>query len=932
MESRCGACRRRFSKRSDTNRHIANSSACRKEIRRRLRTRLGQIHAELARHDSDSDPERLHEHDGLRASPRSPIVFQDWEEHPGSFTPPTFSTAFRSNPYRTTVEEASEEDEDAAVIKTFPAAGSTLGHTGAVRISEDFANLTADGPYGPWGESKTAWEFARWSKIEAVRDSSISRLLQIKDLQEILGAKSARDVNAAVDSLPAPAEFNHCEVSVDVVDTKFDLYYRDPLRVIADLLADPTFEGHLHFSPERHFTDSTQESRQYTGMHTGDWWWNAQTKLKSGRTVVPVILSTDKTQLTSFTGKQSCYPVYLTIGNIENHVRRQPSARAQRLIGYLPCGEVDAQLFHKCMAIICQSLFKPAKHGVKLVDSRGNVRRCHPLLAAYVADYPEQCLVACVRYGQACPRCSTLRPGFGDDSVGTLREQADTLATIHAANSPGHGEKGGMLTAAGLNDVPAPFWAEWRHANIHCALTSDILHQLVQGVGKHVVEWLLELAPERELDARMQRLPEAHGVRHFKNGVSILSNISGLEHKAIYAQILGCVHGLVPDNAVRAARALLDFLYTAQYENHSDATLDGLTTALSEFHKLKRVFSIEGVRTDFNLPKLHAMQHYIECIRLFGTTDGYNTEATERLHIDLAKHAFDATNKREFVAQMCRWLQRRETMHWFATYLAWKSNTIYDARLRPVATQVGGKPIVLAKRPQRPRVDLKDLAEENGVVNFKQVLEDFLRCWLDLARYRGWQMQLPDVHANAVRQLDAVQVWNHVTFSTPNTQTKDAPDVINKAYASASRSRFDTVLVKINGEDVAGVGGLEGTRVGQLRAIFKLPALHEHQVFGDQLPGPLAFVDWFTKPHTAADHVNGMYSLEKAYRADGRRESSIIELVDVRRACQLVPKFGTGQVDRKLRSNTILEGYDKFYLNQYLDKDAYRSMYWNDKI
>lgn len=29
--------------------------------------------------------------------------------------------------------------------------------------------------------------------------------------------------------------------------------------------------------------------------------------------------------------------------------------------------------------------------------------RCHPLLAAFVCDYPEACLATCTKYGQ-CPR------------------------------------------------------------------------------------------------------------------------------------------------------------------------------------------------------------------------------------------------------------------------------------------------------------------------------------------------------------------------------------------------------------------------------------------------------------------------------------------------------------------------------------------------
>ncbi|EJD44739.1 hypothetical protein AURDEDRAFT_34986, partial [Auricularia subglabra TFB-10046 SS5] len=130
-----------------------------------------------------------------------------------------------------------------------------------------------------------------------------------------------------------------------------------------------------------------------------------QVKLPDGATVIPIILSSDKTELTGFGGKQSCYPVYLTIGNIPKHLRRQGSVRAQRLIVYLLTGKLRARLFHECMRIVCEPLFAPAADGVEMVDSDGCARSCHPILAAYVADYPEQCVVTCVRFNRACPVC-----------------------------------------------------------------------------------------------------------------------------------------------------------------------------------------------------------------------------------------------------------------------------------------------------------------------------------------------------------------------------------------------------------------------------------------------------------------------------------------------------------------------------------------------
>jgi hypothetical protein len=54
-----------------------------------------------------------------------------------------------------------------------------------------------------------------------------------------------------------------------------------------------------------------------------------------------------------------------------------------------------------------------------------------------------------------------------------------------------------------------------------------------------------------------------------------------------------------------------------------------------------------------------------------GTTDGFNSEASERLHIDLAKLGYRASNKKDYTVQMVQWLTHREAVHRFTGYLQW---------------------------------------------------------------------------------------------------------------------------------------------------------------------------------------------------------------------------------------------------------------------
>ncbi|EPS99859.1 hypothetical protein FOMPIDRAFT_1123564 [Fomitopsis schrenkii] len=141
-----------------------------------------------------------------------------------------------------------------------------------------------------------------------------------------------------------------------------------------------------------------------------------------------------------------------------------------------------------------------------------------------------------------------------------------------------------------------PFWKDHTLADIHLSITPDVLHQLYQGVFKHILEWCSEAMDEKELDQCIRCLPPTYGTRHFKNGISALSQVSGSERKDMARILLGCLVGRIPHDLMLTFCALLNFIYISQYPTHNNQTLKYLEDALEVYHKHKHILKTLGIR------------------------------------------------------------------------------------------------------------------------------------------------------------------------------------------------------------------------------------------------------------------------------------------------------------------------------------------------
>ena len=277
-----------------------------------------------------------------------------------------------------------------------------------------------------------------------------------------------------------------------------------------------------------------------------------------GTTIIPIIISSNKTQLTLFCNKLA-YPIYMTIGNIPKDVCRKPSHHTHILLGYLPMTKLDhitnkasrhrtlANLFHVCMSQILEPLETVGTDGLPMASGNGVIHQIHPILASQIGDYPEQVLVTSVKTGE-CPTCPVPCGSLGDSQDYDCHDLDEVLAALDSFETVDPHDYDNACRDAGIKPIHHPFWQDLPYLHIFCSITPDILHQLYQGVLKHLLKWVKSMFGVIEIDAHCHRLPPNHNIWLFIKGISSLSRVSGQEHNQICCILLRLIVGLLLPN------------------------------------------------------------------------------------------------------------------------------------------------------------------------------------------------------------------------------------------------------------------------------------------------------------------------------------------------------------------------------------------------
>ncbi|OSC97902.1 hypothetical protein PYCCODRAFT_1376275, partial [Trametes coccinea BRFM310] len=751
-----------------------------------------------------------------------------------------------------------------------------------------------------------------------------------------------------------------------------EVWYRDPRQIALRMLANPDFDGEFDYAPYREYT--RDGDRRYCNYMSGNWAWRQADMIledhpdADGAVFVPIILGSDKTTVSVATGQNDYYPLYMSIGNIHNNVRRAHRDSVV-LIGFLAIPRVDRkhadtpafrrfrrQLLHTSISAILQP-FKPGMIHPEIArcpDS--HFRKVIWGIGAYIADYLEQVVIACIVQGW-CPTC--LKPSGNLDAPesGDKRSRSHTDALVRTFDPAILWDDYGVL-----HDV-FPFTNDFPRADIHELLSGDLLHQLIKGTFKdHLVTWVgeyltLTYGEARgkelldEIDRRLSLVPPFPGLRHFKQGRDF-KQWTGDDSKALMKIYLPAIAQVLPPRIVRAISAFIEACYICRRNVVHESDLRGsFALARQDFHRHRAVFKETGVRpSGFSLPRQHSLEHYDQHIRNFGAPNGLCTSITEAKHIKAVKEPWRRSNRYEPLGQMLLTNQRLDKLAAARadfTARGMLSGTCsaqyscsanldgeegmdldaeasddddYDQDFEGEDSGVVSGPrlsgfVVLPQKPQRHYPGrLIELAHHVGIPNLPLLVARFLYQQSHPHDELPEDEDLPPCPNSRVRVFHSAVA----TFYAPSDPS--GVGGMRREHIRATPSwrkgppRYDCVFI---GKD-PNAPGFRSLHAARARLFFSI-----QDACGSSQWVPCALVEWFSPVGDAPDEDTRLWVVEPDYDINGQRGRDVVHLQTLLRAAHLIPVFGEDPIPPQLRQHESLDSFRAFYINKFADHHAH---------
>ncbi|TFK84682.1 hypothetical protein K466DRAFT_496109 [Polyporus arcularius HHB13444] len=725
----------------------------------------------------------------------------------------------------------------------------------------------------------------------------------------------------------------------------FIVHARNTLRVAEIIAACPDFDGKFDYIPYEEYL--SEDCRRVSNLMSGQWAWKqaiAEDPATRGSMLLPIVLGADKTTVSVATGNQEFHPLYMSIGNLHNNVRRAhrdsvvPVAflaipkSAREWEGDEEFRIFKKLLYHTSIAKILEPL-RPGMttpHVLRCPD--GHFRRAIFEIGPFIADYPEQVYLSGVVSGW-CPKCFAI-----PDRVFVAGDARSRATTADKKATYSFEEQWDVF---GINPDVEPFTNYFPRADIHELLTPDLLHQLIKGTFKdHLVTWVFDYIKataenEREankiiddIDRRINATPPFPGLRRFPQGRNF-KQWTGDDSKALMKVFLPAIVGYVPDKMVRCIAALLDFCYIARRSTHDSHSLAAMEHLLARFEGLRDIFEEAGVRVDthegFALPRQHALFHYVRNIQLFGSPNGLCSSITESKHISAVKVPWRASSRHNALGQIIRTITR--------------SNKIAAARAefgrrRMLSGDVLTYSRMLMRHLNRGDSDGSDSDSDPDSSTSSETIDKVARA-LDqpslvahLRRFLQSQRDPDGPNPDLIPLDECPYVWSGESIEVYHSATATfyapselaGPGGMHREMIRATprwwglHPRFDTVLVSLDRDAL----GMDGMTVARVRCFFTYrdeDVVHE-----------CALVEWFILDQPDPDDVTGMWIVRPDVHADGTRVTDVISVDSILRAGHLAPVYGTTPLPHDFRYADALDAFRRYYVNWYIDYHAHETI------
>ncbi|KAL4070674.1 hypothetical protein J3A83DRAFT_4094277, partial [Scleroderma citrinum] len=351
----------------------------------------------------------------------------------------------------------------------------------------------------------------------------------------------------------------------------------------------------------------------------------------------------------------------------------------------------------------------------------------------------------------------------------------------------------------------------------------------------------------------------------------------------------------------------------------------------------------------FWIPKLKLLQSFGHTICNVGSLIQYMADVSKHLLIMHCKDLFSHTNHQhaEFTQQIMLLLNHEESIWQFNLYAL-----LHKKRLSLVNTlpaEYNGPEYI---DPTLDWIQHVSPADTNCFHGSQTICNHFLKGLLSddatvafhvtvksnfadkLSNYVTTTYHLPDFTTLLQAYIATIcsnssHFNGHLLKGWLNQQVQALPPLSNHAYG-----KCDVVLIQSTPHSEQPGENLYLPGIAQVQAIFAL------SLRGSPLPiklsMPLLYVQHFAFTATLADQPNiGMYTMHHLFLSnpDGSpsQVGSIISMLDVLHAIKLIPKYGAS-ARRDVESEMSLELYDKFFLNNFSDKEWYYTTQHSDDM